>query len=54
MKHQQDLSLSFTEGNSLVAQADNVYSAAQTAFEQIEDVKNITLTDKIMNFKCFV
>lgn len=39
MKHQQDLSLSFTKGNSLLAQADNVYSAVQTAFKQIKDLK---------------
>ena len=33
MKH-QGLSLSSTKGNSLVAQADNIYSAVQTAFKQ--------------------
>lgn len=39
MKHQQDLSLSFTKGNSLIAQADNIYSAVQTAFKQIKGLK---------------
>lgn len=39
MNNQQDLSLSFTKGNSLVAQERYVYSEVQTAFKQIKYLK---------------